>query len=240
MPTKEESLQTAQEFYRHALQLLNAHDFPFLVGGGYAQMHYTGIKHIPKDLDLFIRPADCDKALALFSDAGYRTELTDPSWLAKVRHGDDYIDLIFNFSNQVGEITDTWFERSVPATVLDMPVRLVSPEEALWAKAFVLAHDRFDGADIIHLIRALNGDLDWQYLLKLFGDHWRVLLAHLILFGYVFPGEKEKVPLRVMKELTSRLETDLKNRESKDICRGPMFSRMDYLCDTESAALLDR
>ena len=42
-------------------------------------------------------------------------------------------------------------------------------EEMLWSKAFVMERERYDGADVIHLIRSKAEKLDWH----------RVLYAHV-------------------------------------------------------------
>ena len=39
---------------------------------------------------------------------------------------------------------------------------LVAPaEESLWCKAFVMERERFDGADVAHIILAYGDRLDW-------------------------------------------------------------------------------
>ncbi len=58
----------------------------------------------------------------------------------------------------------------------------------IWSKAFIMERERYDGADIAHLILACGRDLDWRRLLGRFGRRWRVLLSHLVLFGFVYPG----------------------------------------------------
>ena len=91
--------------------------------------------------------------------------------------------------------------------MLDVPVRLVPAEEMIWQKAFVMERERFDGADIAHLLRARAGFLDWKRLLRRFeGPHGRVLLVHLILFGFIYPDEKASIPDAVVRELLGRLD----------------------------------
>ena len=80
------------------------------------------------------------------------------------------------------------------AELLGIPVRLCPPEEIIWSKAYVQERERFDGADIAHLIRKSGRDFDWHRLLRRFGDHWRVLLAHLVMFGFIYPGERDARP----------------------------------------------
>ena len=65
-------------------------------------------------------------------------------------------------------------------------------EEMIWSKAFLMERERFDGADVLHLVRARQKEINWPRLLSRFGEHWRVLLSHLVLFPYVYPND----PLR--------------------------------------------
>ena len=50
-----------------------------------------------------------------------------------------------------------------------------------------MERERFDGADIAHLVQANAERIDWKLLLERFGNHWRVLLSHLTMFGFVEP-----------------------------------------------------
>src|SRR5262249_13068499 len=160
-----------------------------LVGGAYALQHYTGVVRHTKDFDVFVRPVDCQRVLDVFSAAGYRTELSFPHWLGKVfgGHG-DFVDVIFSSGNGVAPVDSGRVAHAVDARVVGEPVRLCPVEEIIWSKGYVLERERYDGADINHLLRACGRDLDWRRLLGRYGAHWRVLLSHLVLFGFVYPG----------------------------------------------------
>jgi hypothetical protein len=115
-----------------------------------------------------------------------------------------------------------------------MPVKLVAAEEMIWTKAMVMERERYDGADVAHLLRHCAGLVNWERLLDRFGTHWRVLLSHLILFGFIYPGERSLVPSSLVKELINRLhaELDVPTRDSK-VCQGPLLSRAQYLVDID-------
>jgi len=49
-------------FYRRVLDALRRAGIPVLVGGGYAFAIHTGIERQTKDLDVFLRRADYDRA----------------------------------------------------------------------------------------------------------------------------------------------------------------------------------
>ncbi|MDQ3811736.1 MAG: hypothetical protein M3336_15755, partial [Chloroflexota bacterium] len=94
--------------------------------------------------------------------------------------------------------------------------------------------ERFDGADVAHLLLARAEVLDWQRLLRRFGSHWRVLLSHLVLFGYIYPSERDRIPGWVMQDLLRRLSDSLSAPPpSERVCRGTVLSRQQYLIDVE-------
>jgi hypothetical protein len=219
-------------FYRDALAAVRTAGVPFLVGGAYALAHYTGIIRHTKDLDLFVRRQDVARVLEALEGAGCSTELTFSHWLAKAFAGDDFVDVIFNSGNGACPVDDAWFAHAVAARVLGAEVGLCPAEEMIWQKAFIQERERFDGADVLHLLRACGSRLDWPHLLARFGANWRVLLGHLVGFGYVYPAEQDQIPAGVLRELVERLQTDPEPGPAK-LCRGPMLSRMQYLIDTE-------
>jgi predicted nucleotidyltransferase len=229
------------DFYRRALQALVDEGVPFLVGGAFAHACFTDIRRATKDMDLFIRRQDYDRVAALAHEHGWRAELAYPHWLAKVYDGDDFIDLIFNSGNGVTPVDELWFHDNTRAQVLGVPVLLANAEDSLLSKAFIMERERFDGADIAHLLRANAEKLDWDGLLRRFGRHWRVLLAHLTLFGYIYPGERHRVPGRVVEELMARLARETRTPSPVDahICDGTLLSREQYLHDVEQLGYVD-
>ena len=221
-------------FYCQAIRTLADAGVPFLVGGAYAFERYTGIARHTKDFDIFLQPQQLDRALEVFANAGYHTELTFPHWLGKAFCGGEFIDIIFSSGNGIVRVDDEWFAHAVEAEVLGMPLKLAPPEEMIWSKAFILERERYDGADVAHLLRAQAEHLDWERLLQRFGDNWRVLLSHLTLFGFIYPCERDKIPTGVMRELLGRLEAELRTPPSAErVCQGTLVSREQYLVDVE-------
>lgn len=225
-----------QGFYVQTLRLLGEADIPFLLGGAYALARYTGIERHTKDLDLFTRPTDAPRLLAALRQAGYGTEVPFPHWLGKAHHGEDFVDVIYASANGVGTVDDAWFSHAPQDEVFGVPVRLVPAEEMLWHKAYVCERERYDGADVAHLLRARAGELDWARLLERFGPHWPLLLSHLVMFGFVYPGERGRLPAGVLGELLGRLGAPLGAREvpepdAEPVCQGTLISREQYLPD---------
>jgi hypothetical protein len=221
--------------YGTALARLKESGIPFLIGGAFALERYTGIARNTKDLDIFLHERNLEAVLAELGALGCRTKVPFPHWLAKAYTAEGVIDLIFSSGNGVAHVDDVWFEHAVDAKVLGVPVKLCPPEETIWSKALIMERERYDGADIAHLIRALGPGLDWHRMLRRFGRHWRVLLSHLVLFGFTYPGERWRIPAGVMRELTDRLIKEVDSRTHDDrLCYGPLLSREQYLPDVKT------
>ncbi len=193
---------------------------------------YCGILRNTKDLDVFVTAEDLPHALSVLSGAGFRTEMPFPHWLAKAYDDQHwFIDIIFNSGNGAAPVDSEWFSHAVPAEVLGVRVALCPAEETIWSKAFVMERERYDGADVAHLLLARADSLDWSRLLRRFGEHWRVLLCHLVLFGYVYPDEAERIPVEVRRALVERLAAEQCAATTEHTCRGTLLSREQYLPD---------
>jgi hypothetical protein len=227
-----EAIGEAREFYREVMQALDEVRVRFLVGGTYAYRHHTGILRPTKDLDLCILRSDWPAVEQGLLPRGMEPDLAFPHWLGKVKRGDLHVDLIFSGGNGVAAVDERWFEHASRGTVLDHPVSFVPAEELIWSKAFVMERERFDGADIAHLILASGEQMDWDRLLERFGDHWRVLFAHLVLFEFAFP-HTACIPAGVWRTLIARLRSETPAEHLEGVCQGTLISREQYLVDLE-------
>ncbi|HLG74344.1 MAG TPA: hypothetical protein VK009_28330 [Chloroflexota bacterium] len=226
-------------FYQRTVQVLNEAGIPYLIGGAFALDFHVGIDRKTKDLDVFVRPEHAQPVLDELAKAGYQTEMTEPGWLGKAFCGADFVDVIYAFGNRIAQIDDGWFEHAVPGELWGQPVLFSPLEESLWSKAFVMERDRYDGADIAHIILKSADRMDWDRLLARFGPDWRVLLAHLILTGYVFPEHRARIPQHIMRELLCRLQAELGTPGPDGLCYGPFFSRNQYTFDLEELGMVD-
>jgi hypothetical protein len=220
----------AADFYMVALKQLLDSGIPFLVGGAFAFSHYSHVSRDTKDIDIFVKPEDCPRVLAEFEARGFTSEMPYPHWLAKVHKGSFFMDVIFSSGNGIARVDDLWFDHAVRTNVLGHIVRISPVEEMIWSKSFILERERYDGADIAHLLRETGPSLDWPRLLMRFADYWRVLLSHLILFGFIYPDKRQNIPAWVMEELIRRLTVSKANLQN-DICYGTILSREQYLHD---------
>jgi hypothetical protein len=216
--------------YVDALHVLSESSIPFLVGGAYALARYLEIERETKDLDIFISPDDVQRTLNVFQKRGYATELTYPHWLAKVFCGPGFIDLIFSSGNGIARVDEAWFAHARDGEVFGIPVKLCPPEEMIWSKAFVQERERFDGADVMHLMYQFGEGLDWRRLIDRCDVHWRVCFGFVVLFGFVYPDQRHRVPAWVIDELTARFLGD-QSDETVHVCNGTLLSREQYLYD---------
>lgn len=224
----------AHAVYRDALSVLRESGVPSMVGGAFAFESYTGIIRPTKDLDVFVRQADAVPLLEALSKAGYETELRFPHWLGKAWKDDASIDVIFSSGNGICTVDDSWFEHAPSSQVLGLETLLTPAEEMIWSKAFVMERNRYDGADIAHLLRAQARALDWARLLARFDRHWRVLFSHVVLFGFIYPEQRLRVPDWFMREMLRRMERDmLALPADRRVCQGTLLSWSQYLVHIE-------
>lgn len=219
--------------YGDALTLLQQNACDFMVGGGFAVSHYTGLPRITKDLDIFCLSEQYPQILQCFEANGYRIELTDSRWLAKAFKGDHYIDIIFDTVNGICRVDETWYDNATQGSFCGVPVKFVPVEELIWCKMYVQNRERYDGADLNHLILKAGDALDWQRLRDRLNPHWHLLLAQLILFQFVYPADfRSIIPDWLFDELIDRatLQYQLPGSIEK-VCRGPLIDQTQYEAD---------
>ncbi len=224
----------AEAFYREVLQLLNESKIPFMLGGGFALRHYTGIHRDIKDLDLFCKGGDYTRILMFFAEHGFQTELTDVRWLAKIVKGDHFVDLIFNTVNNICTVDDVWFEHSVESELFGMPVRLIPVEEMIWCKIYVQNRERYDGSDVNHAILMQGRTLDWKRLWARIEQHWHLLFAQVLSFQFVYPTERDIIPMWLYDQLLdlAKGQYNLPTPVEK-VCLGPIIDQTQYGVDVK-------
>ena len=217
------------ELFHAVLEHLKDKRVPYVVAGAAALREHTGIARDTKDLDVFLPAEHVAAALDSLREEGFETEVSDPVWLAKAHRGEYFVDLITGMSNAVITVDQSWIDRGIPCTLFGVDVKVLAPEELIASKLFVSRRERFDGADIAHVIFATKARLDWDRVLQLCGEHWEMLLWVLVLFHYVYPANSQMVPRRVWDDLLGRLQAQLDAPDSHARFRGslvdpPMFN----------------
>ena len=217
--------------FRDVLTALERSCVPYAVSGAFALRQHTGICRQTKDLDLFVTATNRAAALACLRHEGMECEIVDPVWLAKARRSEYFVDLITGMSNGLIAVEDLWIERAQPAVVYGVTTRVLAPEELVASKIFVARRERFDGADIAHVIYGTHGKFDWRRELELVGEHWEMLLWSLVLFRYAYPGQTQYVPREVWCELLKRFEWEILSSNPEAKFRGSLVDDNMFAID---------
>jgi Nucleotidyl transferase of unknown function (DUF2204) len=217
--------------FREVLTALEKEHVPYAVSGAYALRQHTGICRVTKDLDLFMSASTALRSLPYLTERGFECEVRDPVWLAKAKKGEFFVDLITGMSNGVLAVEDSWIKRASPAMVLGIKTRVLAPEELVASKIFVARRERFDGADIAHIIFGTYPTFDWDRELQLIGEHWEMLLWSLLLFRYVYPAQTHYVPAAVWSRLLQRLQEEIAHPNPRADFRGSLVDDNMFAID---------
>ena len=204
---------------------------PFVVGGAFAIHRHTGIWRTTKDIDFFLPPAWIPAAFERLRQIGFETNVEDPVWLGKARRGEHFVDLITGVGNASQVIDQSWIDRGPAEIVLGVPCRVLGVEECIASKNFVAFRERFDGADVTHLIKSCGRTLDWPRIYDLMGEHWELLYWSLILFAYVYPAHTDVVPEHVWQDLSQRFADRLRNPDKSAPFRGSLVDPRMFAID---------
>jgi len=212
---------------------------PYAVSGAFALRQHTGISRFTKDLDLFLSSRDVAQALDQLRQHGFKCEVPDPVWLAKAHRDEFFVDLITGMSNAIITVDQSWIDRAKPAMIVGIRTRVLAAEELLASKLFVIRRERFDGADVAHVIYGTGGELEWERILELVGEHWEVLLWALVLFRYVYPAQTTYVPSWLWKDLLSRYSQLVAHPDPKAPFRGSLVDDNMFAIDLREWGLED-
>lgn len=230
-----------RQVYQSALRAMNESGIQYAVGASFARNAYTNIWRHTKDLDIFLKPEDLRKALDTLDQFEFRTEVTDTHWLAKAWKGDYFVDLIFGTGHGHIPVDDNSFTGSRNGKILGVPVKLIPLEEMIASAAYIIGRNRFDGGEIVHLLRYSKGKLDWERILNRLGDNRELLLFHLIHFDFVYPGHSNYLPQALMEKLFKEIQQRWKgtSRRSK-VFRGTLIDPFSYNVDVKDWGYEDR
>jgi hypothetical protein len=226
-----------QALFREILELLEKKGTCFAVAGAFALREHTGICRDTKDLDLFLTYENAALALRHLQEKGFQCEVCDPVWLFKAHRDGFFVDLITGMSNAAIVVDDSWIERAKPALVQGVQTRVLAAEELVASKLFIARRERFDGADIAHVIFGTRGKLDWQRLFRLAGEHWEMILWALVLFRYCYPAQTQYVPKEVWCDLVDRFHKVISHPDSAAKFRGSLVDDKQFAIDVNEWGL---
>jgi hypothetical protein len=228
-----------EALFREVIQLMEVNQVPVVISGAFALHEHTGIWRDTKDLDFFLPAEEVGRALKVLENDGFITEITDPVWLAKARRNGFFVDLITGMSNGVVRVDYSWVRRASRSHIFGLSARVLAPEELIASKVFVTRRERFDGADICHVIYGTRGKFEWQRLMSLIGEHWQMLFWCLVLYQYVYPAHTDFVPREIWDELLQRFEVELKHPNKSVEFRGSLIDERMFNIDVTEWGMRD-
>lgn len=225
--------------FQEVLSLFERNRIPNAVAGAFALRAHTGICRDTKDLDIFLTSQNATKALESLRKAGFDCEVCDPVWLFKAHRNEFFVDLITAMSNAAILVEDSWIERATATVIHGVQTRVLAAEELLVSKLFVTRRERFDGADIAHIIYGSRGMLDWERVMSLAGDHWEILFWSLVLFRYAYPAQTHYVSRDVWRELLHRFQSVVLHPDPAAKFRGSLIDDKMFAIDVREWGLDD-
>jgi hypothetical protein len=224
------------------LTAMNELGVPYILGGALAVNQHGGPWRNTKDLDIFV-PAenrqaviDCLTAMG-FADY-YAVWPYDREWIYRAHIGNKIVDVIWQAANKVGTVDASWRDRAIEGEMAGVRTWFASAEDLIWLKAFIVQRERCDWPDILNLIAATEGRLDWEALIERFGPHWVLLQSIIHLFDWTCPQYSGYVPAAVRRELRCRLlaqeRSDAETDEEAE-CRWQLLDSRPWFVDAPGA-----
>lgn len=190
------------QIYRQVIELIHHEHLPVLLGGGFALAAYTDRWRNTRDLDLYMQP-ECARLLAErllthgFADY-YQREPYDRSWIFRSSRDGVMIDLIWGSPGTISTVTAEWIESAATLWLRGLPCRIITCEDLIWAKLYVMQRLRCDWPDLVNVLYRRSERLDWGYLQRRIGADRDLLLAMLALFRWIAPGRAQHIPRELL------------------------------------------
>ncbi|HVK38016.1 MAG TPA: hypothetical protein VNA88_05760 [Candidatus Kapabacteria bacterium] len=178
--------------YDEAIVRLQAERIPIALGGAFALATYSGYWRNTKDLDFYILEEDLPKVVEVFGAAGlddyFGVLEYDRGWIYRAHRDGTIVDAIFGMPNRRARCTPEWLVNGPEITVRGRTLRVLPPEELIFAKIFVMQRPRCDWPDIINVIYGAGPVIDWEHLLGLLDADVPLLRSVLSTFSWLAPG----------------------------------------------------
>lgn len=223
--------------YQRALHSLIAAKVPFAVGGAWAIEHFVPLGRATLDLDLMLEPEKVDRAVQSLCQQGAHLLGRDTFQVRLALAGAE-VDLVHHFAQGEYAVDASWHQHAEPGYLFDVATLIASPADLIWSKVFIASRHRFDGSDVVHLMRGTHRTLDWKRLAAHLEPYPELLLAYLNLFEFCYPGERGAIPDWLWNDLLGvllRPEAAVGQR----ICRGPLLDSTSFICDGIAQGYLD-
>lgn len=184
--------------YRTVIEAFREDGVAFALGGAFALATYSQHWRNTKDLDLFIHPDDRERAIATMTRVGlsdyYEREGYDRSWIYRGYCEGTIVDVIWAMPNHRAAVDEQWLKGGPAIMLRDQPVKVVPPEEIIWAKLYVMQRPRCDWPDVVNVVYGAGPSLDWRHLIDRLGSDLPLLTGAMSLFTWLCPGRSAALP----------------------------------------------
>jgi hypothetical protein len=187
--------------YESAIHAIQPLDRPFMLAGAFSVATYIGRWRNTKDLDLYVLPGDRQMFIDALTRAGfadyYEKVAYQRHWIYRAFKEDCIVDIIWAHANRRASVDEQWFERAPEIHVRGKSLAVVPAEELLWCKLYILQKDRCDWTDVMNLVHATHGELDWEHLMERLGPDLPLLVGLLNVYCWICPGGELHLPERI-------------------------------------------
>jgi predicted nucleotidyltransferase len=147
------------ETLKLAAAALRDADVPFVLGGGLA-IWARGGPETEHDVDLFVRPADAERAWHALEQIGFRTEEPPEGWLYKGFRDGVMVDLIYEPTGL--EVGDDFFARAEELDVHAVQMAVMRADDVLVAKLLAMREHELDYEQVLEIARTVREQIDWD------------------------------------------------------------------------------
>jgi hypothetical protein len=206
----EDQIDSAEwSVYQRVIEEARRAGVRFAFGGAFATAVYTGQLRNTKDFDFYITLRDLPAMTGAITRAGlqdhYERLPYDRQWIYRASAGDVIVDAIWAMANQRAPVDERWLVAGPEVTIRGERIRAIPIEELIWSKLYVLQRDRSDWDDVLNLIDARAGQIDWTHLLDRLAEDAPLLAGALSLYGWIAPDRAPDIPEAVWNRLGVRL-----------------------------------
>src|SRR5262249_48315551 len=115
-------------------------------------------------------------------------------WIFRGISGDIIVDVIWQMANRRTNVELNWIERSQLVDFNGLTLRIIPVEEMIWTKLHVLQRDRCDWPDLLNVLDAADGNIDWMHLRECLAEDYALLAAVLYVHCWLKPEAARRLP----------------------------------------------
>jgi hypothetical protein len=218
--------QDQWDIFQRGAHAIESGGVPCLLGGAMALATYTGRWRNTKDIDMIVRPADHERAIAALQVAGFEDyfsrEPYDRSWIFRGYKDGVIYDIFWELPNHRVKIDDAWFARARSVRLRDHAYCAVPPEELVRVKLYVMQRERCDWVDVLNILGGTCDRLDWSWLVQRMGRDLALLHGALAVFNWLCPGRARSLP-QWLREQFALAEPESADAEATEQRRVNLF-----------------